>query len=71
MEPKEKVTIAREREKVHTAKASFLIRDQGLKFRVSLISVYMHGKPCSFTGIKMSTSITKRFQYYDNLYGLS
>jgi hypothetical protein len=36
-----------------------------------LISVYMHGKPCSFTGIKTSTGITTRFWYCDDLYGFS
>jgi hypothetical protein len=71
MELKEKVTIAKEREKVHTAKASSFIHDQGLEFKASLISVYMHGKPCSFTGIKTSIGITTRFRYYDDLYGLS
>jgi len=61
MELKEKVTIAKEREKVHTTKASFFIHDQGLGFRASLISVYMHGKPCSFIGIKTSIGIIARF----------
>jgi hypothetical protein len=30
MEPKEKITIAKEKEKIHTTKASSFICDQGL-----------------------------------------
>jgi hypothetical protein len=41
MELKEKITIAKERECTH-GKASFLICNQGLGFKASWISVYMH-----------------------------
>jgi hypothetical protein len=70
MELKEKITIAKERECTH-GKASFLICNQGLGFKASWITVYMHGKPWSFIDIKNSMGITTRFRYCDDLYGLS
>jgi hypothetical protein len=40
-------------------------------FKVLLISAYNHGKPSCFIVIKVSMSITTKFQYHDDLYGLS
>jgi hypothetical protein len=42
-----------------------------VRYKVSLINAYSHGKPNYFIVIKVSTNNTIRFQYRDDLYGSS